>query len=201
MKAKWIVVMVMGWLLSASPGAGDAEAGDTALAQAPPEQAERIDKEAQKIIDEQMKSLQDREAATFPCSLFPHADIEALAGNPLDKGSYAFNKVSTNDRQYQSESCDWSAAGGDGNEVGLWVSLPKHFASGQVECMPGSDHQKTPGLGDQAWWDYKKFFGMGTLRVCSAKAMLEVRVTVTSKDEKLARKITQTIAQKVLASQ
>lgn len=54
---------------------------------------------------------------------------------------------------------------------------------------------------NQAWWDYKKFFGMGTLRVCSAKAMLEVRVTVTSKDEKLARKITQTIAQKVLASQ
>ena len=199
MKAKWIVVMVMGWLLSASPGAGDAEARDTTLAQAPSEQSAPIDKEARKIIDEQTERLQDREAATFPCSLFPQADVEALVGNPLGKGSYAFNNVSTNDRQYKSESCDWSAAGGDGNEVGLWVSLPKHFASGQVECIPGSEHQKTPGLGDQAWWDYKKFFG--TLRVCSAKAMLEVTVTVTSKDEKLARKIAQTIAQRVLASQ
>ena len=80
------------------------------------------------------------------------------------------------------------------------MSLPKHFASGPVECEPGSDDQKTSGVGDQAWWDYQKFFGMGTLRVCSAKAMLEVTVTVPSKDQALARKIAPAMAEKVLAS-
>jgi hypothetical protein len=163
-------------------------------------EGEHINKEAEKVIDQQLNDLQEREAATFPCSLFPQTEIEPLVGNPLDKGSYAFNNVTSNGLQYKSESCNWSAAGGSGNEVGLWVSLPKHFASGRVECVPGSDYQKTSGIGDQAWWDYKKFFGMGTLRVCSVKGMLEVKVTVTTKDEALARRIAQTMAEKVLAS-
>jgi hypothetical protein len=191
MKRKWMVWMAAGLVLSFSCGPTRAEAG----------QGGQIDPDAQRIIDQQMKGLKEREAATFPCSLFPQAEIETLVGNPLDKGAYAFNNVIRNDHQYKSESCDWSAAGGDGNEVGLTVSLPKHFASGEVECEPGSDDQKTSGVGDQAWWDYQKFFGMGTLRVCSAKAMLEVKVTVTSKDQALARKIAQAMAEKVLASQ
>jgi len=201
MNVKWVVGVAVGLLLLSCYGGAGALFADTAFAQGLPGQGEHIDPEAQKIIDQQMKSLKEQEAATFPCSLFPQAEIEALVGNPLDKGSYAFNNVSTNDRQYKSESCDWSAAGGGGNEVGLSVSLPKHFASGQVECVAGSDYQKTTGIGDQAWWDYKKFFGMGTLRVCAPKAMVEVKVTVTSKDEALARKIADTMAAKVLASQ
>jgi hypothetical protein len=42
---------------------------------------------------------------------------------------------------------------------------------------------------------------MGALRVCSTKAMLEANVTVKSKDEAAARKIAQTMAEKILASQ
>lgn len=194
MKSNWVVRMGVGLVLSISYATACGEAGEAG-------QGGQIDRPAQKIIERQMKSLEEREAATFPCSLFPQAEIEALVGNPLDKGSYAFNNVTTNDRRYKSESCDWSAAGGDGNEVGLSVSLPKHFASGEVECVPGSGSQNTSGIGDQAWWDYQKFFGLGTLRVCSAKAMVEVRVTVTSKDQATARNLAQTVAQKVLASQ
>ena len=70
-----------------------------------------------------------------------------------------------------------------------------------MECSPGSANQRTSGIGDQAWWDYQKYWGMGTLRVCSGKAMLEVKVTVKSKEEAAARKIAETMATKVLASQ
>ena len=42
---------------------------------------------------------------------------------------------------------------------------------------------------------------MGTLRVCSAKAMLEVKVDLTTKEEGAARTIAQAVAEKVLASQ
>lgn len=193
MKRKWRIWMVVGLVLSFSCGPTHTEAEETG-------QGGQIDKEAQEIIEEQMKSLQEREAATFPCSLFPQAEIEALVGNPLDKGSYTFNHRFEDDRQYQSESCDWSAAGGEGNEVDLWVSLPKHFSSGRVECSPGSDNRKVSGIGDQAWWEYQEYFGMGTLRVCAAQAMVEVQVDLTGNDEAVARKIAQTMAEKVLAS-
>lgn len=192
MKRKWLVWLVAGLVVSIAYGPIRAQAAG---------QGGKIDPEAQKVIDQQMKRMQEKEAATFPCSLFPQAEIEALVGNRVDKGAYAFNHVIRDDHQYKSQSCDWSAAVGNGNEVDLTVSLPKHFASGQVECEPGSENQKTTGIGDQAWWDYKKFFGMGTLNVCSTKALIEVKVTVPSKDEALARKIAQTMAEKVLASQ
>jgi len=119
MNLKWIVWMMMGLLLSLSYGSSGTEADETAGAQGPPVQGEQIDKETQKIIEQQMKSLQQREAATFPCSLFSQSEIEALVGNALDKGSYAFDHRFENDRQYKSESCDWSAMQGEGNEVGL----------------------------------------------------------------------------------
>jgi hypothetical protein len=90
MNLKWIVWMMMGLLLSLSYGSSGTEADETAGAQGPPVQGEQIDWE-----------------------------IEALVGNALDKGSYAFDHRFENDRQYRSESCDWSAMQGEGNEVGL----------------------------------------------------------------------------------
>lgn len=195
-----ILWMVIGLWLSMAGGWIHAEADEKGGIQPPSGQVEGIDPQAQKIIDQQMKGLQEREAATFPCSLFPQAEIDALVGNPLDKGSYAFNHRVEDDRQYKSESCDWSVVGGEGNEVGLWVSLPRHFASGQVECSPGSTNRKITGIGDQAWWEYQKYFGMGTLRVCSATAMVEVKVTVENRDEAKAKKIAQTMAERALAS-
>jgi hypothetical protein len=200
MKQRCIGLIAMGLVLLCSCGTPDTETNETS-AQATPEQIKEAQEEAAKIIERQMANLQEKEASTFPCSLFPQEEIEGLAGNPLDKGSYMFNHVSDNDRNYRSESCDWSAKGGEGNEVALWVSLPKHFDSSKVECSPGSANQKISGIGDQAWWDYQKYFGMGTLRVCSAKAMLEVKVTLKSKDEAAAKKIAQTITDKVLTSQ
>jgi hypothetical protein len=190
MKRNWGLWVVAGLVFSLSCGPNQGEAGEGG----------QIDPGAQKTIGQQMKRAQAKEAATFPCSLFPPAEIAALVGNPLEKGSYAFNHVIRGDHEYKSESCDWSASASGGNEVRLSVSLPKHFASGQVECMPGDDSQKTTGIGDQAWWDYDKLLGTATLRVCAAKALVEVKVTVPSKDETTARNIAQSMAEKVLAS-
>jgi hypothetical protein len=184
-----------------SCGTPDKPKEETPPAQATPEQVEQMQKEADKIIDQQLGNMRKKEASTFPCSLFTKEEIESLVGNPLDSGSYAFNNVMENDRSYKSETCDWSAGFGEGNEAGLWVSLPKHFASGKVECSPGSTNREITGLGDRAWWEYMKSFGMGTLRVCSEKAMLEVKVRERSKDEAAARRIAQTMAERVLASQ
>jgi hypothetical protein len=171
----------------------------SARQQATTAQSAAPEQQAQAIIDQQLQRMQEREAATFPCSLFPQAELEALLGNPLDKGSYAFNNVSDNDHSYKSESCAWSAAQGSGNEADLWVSQPKHFVSGQVECSPGSG-QEISGIGDQAWWNFQKYFGTGTLRVCSTQAMLEVKITMAGKNEAKARKIAGTMAEKVLES-
>jgi len=200
MKLKWMFWMVAGLLLLSACGSSDTDTDEAKTAQATPEQIEAMQQDAQKIVEQQMAKLQQREASTWPCSLFPQADIETLVGNTLDKGSYAFVNTDDNGHQYKREACDWSAKGGEGNEVSLWVSLPKHFASGKVECSPGSVGKDISGIGDQAWWEYQKYWGMGTLRVCSAKAMLEAKVTVKSKDEAAARKIAQAMAEKVLNS-
>lgn len=198
---RWIVWTAVTLVVLSSCGAPDKAADETTPAQATPEQIKEMQREADKVIEQQMANLQRKQASTFPCSLFSQQEIDAVAGNPLDKGSYTFNHVSDNDHNYRSESCDWSAKGGEGNEVALWVSLPKHFDSSKVECSPGNANNRISGIGDQAWWDYQKYFGMGTLRVCSAKAMLEVKVTVTSKEEAAAKTIAQAISEKVLSSQ
>jgi hypothetical protein len=166
----------------------------------PPGQTNTSDPEAQAIIAQRLKRMQEREAATFPCSLFTQAGLEALLGNPLDSGHYAFNHVDDNGHQYGSESCGWSAAQGGGNAADLWVSRPGQFASGRVECSPGSAGHEISGSGDQAWWEFGKSSGIGTLRVCSAQAMLEVKITLAGRDGVRARKIAETIAGKVLES-
>lgn len=196
--APWLAMSLV--LLGSCRGAPEKPAEETKPAPATPEQIKTEQQAADKIIEQQLASLKRKEASTFPCRLFPQQDVETLVGNRLEAGSYAFNHVSDNDRSYRSESCDWSAPFGEGNSARLWVSLPKHFDSGKVECSPLSGSKQVSGIGDQAWWDYMKSFGMGTLRVCSDKAMLEVKVRVKSKDENAARAIADTMAEKVLAS-
>ena len=201
MMRRWQVRFIAGLLVFSAGGVPGARADETAAGQDAAVQAGQVDPDAQAIIDQQLESLKQQEAARFPCSLFPQADIDALLGNALGQGSYAFNHRFESDRQYDSESCSWSPLQGEGNEASLWVSLPKHFDTGQVACSPGSANREIAGVGDRAWWEYQKFFGLGTLRVCTAKAMLEVKVDLTGNDEAAARKIAQTMADRVMASQ
>src|SRR5688572_6934376 len=102
MKLRWVGSIAMGLVLLCSCGTPNKEADETP-AQATPEEIKEAQEEAEKIIERQLANLQEKEASTFPCSLFPQEEIEGLAGNPLDKGSYMFNHVSENDRNYRSE--------------------------------------------------------------------------------------------------
>jgi hypothetical protein len=201
MKTNGVLATAMALLLVTACSASDTSKEQARATESTPEQIQAMQKDADKTIAREMARVQQKDASTWPCSLFPQAEAEALVGNPLDKGSYTFNNVTDNDHQYKSESCAWSASGGGGNEASLWVSLPKHFDSGQVECSPGSGNKQVSGIGNSTWWDYQKYWGAGTLRVCAAKAMLEVKVTLKSKDEAATRKIAEEMAEKVLASQ
>jgi hypothetical protein len=201
MKCHSAVCVVMSLALLCACGTSEKPKEQAPAPQPTPAQIQQQQKEADKIIDQQLANVKRADAARYPCSLFPQQEIEALVGNPLDAGNYTFNNVSEDDHSYKSERCDWSGKGGEGSEAGVWVSLPKHFDSGKVECSPGSVNDKISGIGDQAWWHYQKAYGMAALRVCSTNAMLEVNVTVKSKEEAAARKIAQTMAEKVLTSQ
>jgi hypothetical protein len=203
MDLRWAGCVTAALLFVSACGAQDAAkpAEKSATAQPNDDAVKKAQAEADAIVRQQMAGMQRKEASTFPCSLFAQQEIEALAGNPLDPGSHTFNHVDEDGRRYRSESCDWSAKGGEGHEAGLWVSLPKHFDSGKVECSPRSANTQIDGIGDRAWWDFQKYFGLGTLRVCSTKAMLEVKVDLTGNDEAAARAIAWKMAEKVLASQ
>jgi hypothetical protein len=200
MKVILSVSIVASMVLCCSCGKADEARTEQAPPQPASEQAKAAQQEADRIVKQQMANLQQKEASTYPCSVFTQQEIEALAGNPLDKGSYAFNNVFEDTHEYKSVSCGWSATSEHANEVTLWVSLPKHFRSGKVECSPGAASDKIPGIGDQAWWNYQKSWGIGTLRVCSEKAMLETKVTMKGQAESAAKTAAQTIAGKVLGS-
>jgi hypothetical protein len=200
MKRHSVVCVVASLALLGACGTAEQPKEETPLAQSTAQQTAE-QKEAEKIIDQKLAEVKRTDAARYPCSLFPQPEIEALVGNPLETGNYTFNNVSEDAHSFKAENCDWSAKGGEGNEAGVWASLPKHFDSGKVECSPGSDSDTISGIGDHAWWNYQKAYGMGALRVCSTKAMLEVKVTVKSKEEAAARKMAQTMAERVLASQ
>ncbi|MEK6775888.1 MAG: hypothetical protein AABY87_03265 [bacterium] len=159
MKTRWMTWMASGLVLLCSCGTSDKETAETPSVQSSAAEVEEMTREADKIVEQEMENMQKQEAATFPCSVFTQEEIEALAGNPLDKGSYMFENRTEDDRVYKSESCAWSAKGGQGNEVSLQVSLAKHFDSGQVVCYPplGAEDdnpwapKKVSGVGDQAW--------------------------------------------------
>ena len=170
MTTRWISVVVAALSVLWGCGGSDKEAQEKAATQVGAEKVEEMSREADKIIDQQMEKIHEQEAATFPCSLFPQEEIEALVGNPLEEGRYTFENRSEDGRKYGSESCAWSAKGAEGNEVNLWVSLAKHFDPHQVVCYPplgAADNnpwapKKVPGIGDQAWWEYEKSWGIGT---------------------------------------
>jgi hypothetical protein len=202
-----VLIAVLLVLISCK-GNGD-EPKEPAIVQETPESVPDMQEEAGRIIEEQMTKMKKKEASMFPCSVFTQQELESLLGNPLDSGSYAFEHRSEDDRQWRSESCGWSGKGEEANEVSLWVSLPKHFDGGKVICYPppgaGANNPYAPreisGLGDQAWWEYQKSWGIGTLRVCSDKALVEVKVDLAGNDEALAERVARSMAGKIISSQ
>ena len=158
--------------------------------------------EADQIIQRELDRQKTESAASFPCSLFEQRELETLLGNPVDSGDHTFEHRSENDRSWRSEACSWSSTEEGGAEMSLWVSRPEHFDSGRVECYSPLDRAagELSGMGDSAWWTFDKYWGIGTLRACSEKALVEVKITRRGGDEESLESIARTIAERLLSA-
>lgn len=179
-------------------GEESAESGAAAL--------EAIDaqmQEAEAIIDRELTRVEREESATFPCSAFTLAEMQALAGDSLQAPAYAFVHKTEDESEWRAESCDWLEANEGGTSVSVWVSRPEHFDSGSVECHWLGGEPRTEGLDSvpglrEARWDFPGF-GRGTLRLCTDRGLLEVLVDRGDEDEGAAFATARGVAEKALA--
>jgi hypothetical protein len=154
--------------------------------------------EAAAIIDSTLGQMRRQEAGTFPCSVFTVADLAQLTGTPVDSGAYTFVHQNEDNREWRSPSCAWSGSNEQATDVDLWVSLPQNFDGGQVICHPAIGAKEVSGIGKTAWWSFMDGFGIGTLRVCTDKALLEVKIDRPNGKEDEVQGVARTIAEKVL---
>ena len=188
-------------LFSACGGGGDDAAETAAIDSLSEDDAAQVDA----IITQALREVQEQEAATFPCSLFTSEEMGEIVGTPVDSGSYTFVNRSEDDREWKSEACAWSTQADDNTVVDAWVSLPAHFDSGQVACNPMIGATELSGAGRSAWWQYMQGYGLGTLRVCTDAALLEVKLdrgqSATETDvQELARRVADQIVARLPAA-
>lgn len=163
---------------------------------------EAAQREAEVIIKRELEKMEKKEAVTFPCSLFKTDEIIAINGNPVESGAYTFNHMDEDGRKFRAAECAWLNKEEGGGTVNLWVSRIEHFDSGKVECYPPpgkSGPGNLAGIGTAAYWDFVKYFGMGTLRVCSEKALFEVKINKKGADEGAVQGMARKVAEKALA--
>jgi hypothetical protein len=163
-----------------------------------PDSAATGNAEADRIIDSTLTQMKRSEAETFPCSMFTAADMSAITGTPADSGAYTFENRSEDDREWQSEACGWAGSTEQATDVDVWVSLPKHFAGGQIVCHPQVAGTAVAGLGIKAWWQTIPGSGMGELRVCTDKALFEVKIDRPGGSEDEKQKTARAVATQVL---
>jgi hypothetical protein len=156
--------------------------------------------EASRIIDSTLTQMKRTEAATFPCSLFSAQDVAQITGTPADSGAYTFVNRSEDDREWKSESCTWSGSNEQDTDVDIWVSQPQHFPSGQVICHPLIGGKEITGMGRAAWWTFMTGYGIGTLRVCTDKVLLEVQISRPNGEEEGVLRTAREVAERITAS-
>lgn len=142
-------------------------------------------------------------AGEYPCTLVAHATVEQLAGNALEPGDANTFNHDENGVLWTSAECIWSLPPGPGVELELEVTDPAGFPSGSVGCPPlGEPTTPVDGLGPAATWswvDPGTELTVGTLRVCSAESLVDVRVS-GSVDEAALRAAAIGVATEVLAA-
>ena len=183
-------------LLSVAACGGGDSAADEALQSEAVSPADAA--QADSIIAGAMQQVKESEMARFPCSLFRSEEVADLIGAPVDSGSYTFVNRSEDNIEWKSEACAWSRQEDMNTVVDVWVSRPAHFASGKVECHPLAGEPEVPGVGKSAWWQYYDGYGLGSLRVCSDAALLEVKIdrgksATEAQTQETARKVAEEI--------
>ncbi len=140
----------------------------------------------------------------YPCSLLTQDEVEQLAGNPLEPGDATTNNITEDSNSFQAAQCDWSSFEGENPvEVTLAVSGSDDFPSGSVECpeLPGTTSQ-LDDIGTQAFWawnDPGTTLKVGSLRVCTADALVTVDVSSPG-DEASTQQVARGVAEATLAA-
>lgn len=131
-------------------------------------------------------------AEEFPCDLVAQNDVSRIVGNPVDPGDAVTTHVTEGQVGYTARQCIWGAPiATDGTDARLQVSRAEDNDGADPGCppIPGSS-VPVVGLGTSATWswvDPGTSTTVGTLRVCSAPALIEVTITgSTSGDAHLA---------------
>jgi len=143
-------------------------------------------------------------AEEFPCDLLTQAEIDEIAGNPLDPGDASTNHVTEDTTQWTARACDWGKLGAsEPTEVTLAVSRAADFPSGSVQCpAPPGTSTAVAGLGTSATWawtDAGTSITVGKLRVCAADALVDVTVSGAGSGAALLA-VAKGVAGKVLAA-
>ena len=119
-------------------------------------------------------------ASEYPCTLIPEATVEQLAGNALEPGDADTIHHDENGIRWTAAECAWLSPPGPAVEVDLEVTKPDGFPSGIIGCPPlAGSTMPVAGLGSSATWswiDPGTELTVGTLRVCSAGSLVDVRV-------------------------
>jgi len=142
-------------------------------------------------------------AGEYPCTLIPEATVEQLAGNALEPGDANTFNHDENGVLWTAAECIWPSPPGPAIEVELEVTDAAGFPSGAVGCPPlGEPTTPVGGLGSTATWswvDPGTELTVGTLRVCSAAWLVDVRVSGPGSEATL-RAVAVGVATEVLAA-
>ena len=160
---------------------------------------EELSEEAEETIAPVDEHEAERNAATFPCNIFSEAYLAKLMEVAMDGGAYSLVSRTEDAHAWKSDACVWQATGGGSGKADLWISQAKHFDSGKVACYPPLDGAEPfPGVGTKAWWHFQKSWGIGTLRACSASALVEAQVARPGADEAAVRQSARAIVQRAI---
>jgi hypothetical protein len=194
-------VAILVAVTAACGGGGGSETDEVQIDSLSSEDAAQVDS----VITQALREVAEDEATTFPCSLFTSEEIAGMVGTPVDSGSYTFVNRSEDDIEWKSQACAWSTQADDNTVVDAWVSLPAHFDSGEVACHPMIGATELSGVARGAWWQFMDGYGLGTLRVCTDAALLEVKLdrgesATEAEVQELARRVADEIVARLPAA-
>lgn len=157
------------------------------------EELEAVWAEAQPIIDAEVSKEEGRSALQFPCGLYDKEAASALLSAEIGSPGFA-REYKTRDRDsWQADACSWSSLNG-GPSLGVWVSRPRHFAMGGVQCFGMEGEQTESSYGGQILWVFQGSFAWSKLLVCRDDALFEIEIHRGPGDEVAARELTDRIA-------
>jgi hypothetical protein len=139
-----------------------------------------------------------------PCDVVDITTVETAVDNALRAGEIVDATVTENDLTWTPDECQWE---NEVLEIEVQVAGDDDFPDGGLLCPEplGVGAQVTPvdGLGDSAFWVYDDNDGEGTLRVCTATALVDATIApddIAPLDAATTQAAATALAEQVLAA-